>query len=601
MPEVPGSLPPKARHGHEASLLEVERALSVLRGRHPEHERTRRETHADAENRSRTLARELADRARHRWRRGLLVVLGMAGMGAAMACGWRVVQRARAVALALAQAEERTPFLASGWSEVASNGLTGGLALSADAPGSSCLVALATGDAPFQVVAGGEAFEGTRSVGWCACDRQHVALRAVAAPSPVGLRLLRIDGGVLGGPRARAWAAVGPATWREGGDECADRELDAWIDAHRSAPPPEEVRPPGAGAASLEAVGFRPVAMVSADRPFGVVHSGGGECLLALGYGTELLSLRAPGGKWLLTDAVGAMAWCSAAAATWTVWRTGHSAVDVRAGPAARVGGLLGTSEHAAVAGVPVASRAMWIADADLPWEAAAVLRASLGDDSTHAAATALSVIPGADASRLVSVAFSETSRVAFDPPATEGVCDPPFFAAAARDYRRHSARTESSRDMLCVFASPVSGWRRTESPAASARAPLPFWLAPLEPYTEPSALARAVELLALERRLGASGFAPTLFDGVTELKNGVRIVGRSEEDAIVAVGIGPKAPWVFPFTDFLSWQLDGTPRVIALKPGESVKLTARPAPDAPIEQRRTVVFRRSVHAGGKL
>ena len=71
-----------------------------------------------------------------------------------------------------------------------------------------------------------------------------------------------------------------------------------------------------------------------------------------------------------------------------------------------------------------------------------------------------------------------------------------------------------------------------------------------------------------------------------------MRVVGRAGEDAIVAVGLGPKPPWAFPYSDAVPWDLGDEPRVVALQPGLAVKLTSTPPPNAPIEKRRTIVFR---------
>ena len=104
--------------------------------------------------------------------------------------------------------------------------------------------------------------------------------------------------------------------------------------------------------------------------------------------------------------------------------------------------------------------------------------------------------------------------------------------------------------------------------------------------------MARIPELLALARRLVREGFEPTVLEGVTELRDGVRVVGRAGEDAVVAIGLGPKPPWVFPYTDGVPWDLGDAPRVVAAAAGAAVKLTSSPPPDAPLEKRRTVVFR---------
>ena len=129
---------------------------------------------------------------------------------------------------------------------------------------------------------------------------------------------------------------------------------------------------------------------------------------------------------------------------------------------------------------------------------------------------------------------------------------------------------------------------------SAEARAPYPFWLSTFEAHREPDATARVVELLSLARRLTRDGFEPTVLQGVTELANGIRVVGRAGEDAIVAVGVGSKPPWVFPYTDGVPWDLGDNPRVTPLQPGASVTLSASPAPNIPVDQRRTIVFRRA-------
>jgi hypothetical protein len=50
----------------------------------------------------------------------------------------------------------------------------------------------------------------------------------------------------------------------------------------------------------------------------------------------------------------------------------------------------------------------------------------------------------------------------------------------------------------------------------------------------------------------------------------------------------------VFPYTDGIPWDLGDPPRVVELQPGLAVKLASSPRQSAPIEKRRTVVFRRT-------
>jgi hypothetical protein len=73
-----------------------------------------------------------------------------------------------------------------------------------------------------------------------------------------------------------------------------------------------------------------------------------------------------------------------------------------------------------------------------------------------------------------------------------------------------------------------------------------------------------------------------------------VSVIGRAGDDAVVAVGLGPTSPYVFPYSDGAEWRIAGEPRVVELSPGERAVLSSVEAPSAPKEQRRTVVFRRA-------
>ena len=69
----------------------------------------------------------------------------------------------------------------------------------------------------------------------------------------------------------------------------------------------------------------------------------------------------------------------------------------------------------------------------------------------------------------------------------------------------------------------------------------------------------------------------------------------RYRLDAFVAVGLGPKEPWIFPYSDGIAWNLGEEPRIVELKPGERAFLSAVREPAIPKEARRTVVFRRPI------
>lgn len=489
--------------------------------------------------------------------------------------GWKVVSRARAIRAGLERAE--APFVARGLKEIASNELLASSTIETDAPGSSCFVAVATAGS-VRVRQGALSVEAPGSVGWCACAEGRVVLESTAAG---GLGLLRVDARDFGGPFARPWLDVTPVAWGEGGRECADATLDAWLADRRWPSPPLETGWLDASPvrASLRRAGFRVVSGVQAGRPFGAAESAAGECTLAVASGEDELSLRATGGQRPIAHARGAMIWCTSVAESMTVWREGSSGVVLLSAPAARVGGLLGARECAEAGGVHVAAQATWLRDEDLAWDAASLLRMSALAGVTSAP---LPIEPGPTSTKVTALDVSAGAQVASDPATVVVACDPPFQAPSAE------------RTSVCAVSAPVSWWRKTDAPAAFAQAPLPFWLSLLESHHEPDAVARVPELLALARRLLRGGFEPTVLEGVTELDEGVRVVGRAGEDEVVAVGLGPKPPWVFPYTDGIPWDLGDPPRVVELQPGLAVKLASSPRQSAPIEKRRTVVFRRT-------
>jgi hypothetical protein len=577
----------KPRESQEPGLAEVERALSILEGRHPEHERVRRETRVAAAERQRALEDERTVQARRRRRRLIVVALNVVAFGAAAVVGSRIFARAHALRERLDRVE--APFAEAGWSEIASNVVSSRPRLDVEVPASSCVIALSTSDEMIRVREGESTVEARGSVGFCTCDSRVEAV--VEAPSSsilgaTGLSLMRADSRVVGGPLARGWLAPAPAAWGEGGAECADATLDAWLAAgHTPGSPVDDAwlsRQPTRS--PLGRAGFHVVGSVPAGHPFGVAATPAGQCVVAVAEGGELLSLRLAGGNRPISRAPGAMVWCAAQATTFTVWREGISPVVAVAAPAEPVGGLLGTRECAAAAGARVVAEATWISDADLAWDAACLLRASsrAGAQAGVAAAT-LPAEPGAHDARLVALTLAPGARVAWEPGDEAAACDPPLGAATVL------------RESVCMHGAAVSWWRQGDGMAGVARSSLPFWLAPIEPWREPAAIALVPKLLALARQLGREGFTPSLLEGVTELADGVRVVGRANEDAVVAIGLGQTSPWVFPFTNERAWSLGEAPGLVPLEPGESIKLTASPLPTAPLERRRTVVFRREV------
>jgi len=563
-----------------SELDEVERAISALAGRHPEHEKTRRETAVAVEQRRRSLELELAANARRRRRRAVVIVANVIALAVVAFVVWRFVSRTARIRESLARDEG--PFLAQGFEELSANHLTATRALDVDVPGSSCFVALAA-EGDVVVHAGASTLSAPRSVGWCGCAPGHVTVE-VARPGEAasGLAVLRIDGNVAGGPLARAWLKAAPGGWGEVGAECADAMLDAWIEGHRW---PKPV-PTGtelqsiAGGAQLSSIGFKVSALVEEGTPFGVVEAAGGDCELAISAGREL-SLRSMGGARPVEHARGAMIWCAALPETASVWVTpGAGRTLVLSAPAVRLGGLLGAREGAHEAGYTVSSEASWLPATDQGWEATSILRASSVTDVTTGT---VATTPGAADARVAAIVAPPGAAVTWEPSLAAVACDPPLGTG------------ERTSESVCVPTSASTLWQRGDAAAFAARGATPIWMSTLAQRHEPDAVALLPELLALARRLAREGFEPTTFEGVTELRDGVRVVGRAGEDAVVAVGLAPNPPWVQPYSDGAPWDLGDAPRVIPLQPGTAVTLGAAAQASTPIDKRRTVVFRHSI------
>ncbi len=563
-----GDRPPK-------DLDEVERAISLLEGRHPEHERTRREMRAAAEARAASLQKELAANARRRGRRVLVLVAVTVAVGAVGIVSWKLLTRASHIRDALARAE--APMLASGLEELASNQVTGRLVLDLDTPGSKCLVAVASaGDV--QVKTGASTWTGHGSVGWCTCAAGHATVESQgAAGATVGLAVMQIDAEAVGGPLARPWTSIHPSVWGDSGGECAEATLDAWIGDHQWPAPPltGQEMDALAGGAALHAAGFHVVARVAHGTPFAVVDAAAGDCTLAVAKDGDL-SLRMKGGARPIDGAARALVWCSTSADTVSVWADGPGEALVLAAPAKRLGGLLGAREAAGAAGWTTSTKATWLRPEDRAWDASCILTASTVSDVVTAPIPTEMAAPDDRVAALVTAANAGvtwsvgSSAVACDPFATDG----------------------ATNESVCV---PLPGsvlWRKGEGDVVVARGTAPVWLSALAQRPEPVVRPIMLQLLSLARKLTRESFEPVLFEGVTELSDGVRVLGRAGEDAVVVVGLAPSPPWVMPYSDATPWDLNDAPRVIALAPGASVTLKTPWRSDAALGKRRTVVFR---------
>lgn len=576
-PNAPKKLPPKpASTGAPSALDEVERALSVLDGRHPDFVRAERETREAARVREQTLK---AERARAWWKRAKATMLTLALLGAIAAVGWlglRVFSLARAFSAALDAAS--APFVGDGFAALAASNLVTPHKLEAQASAQTCFVAVTSAPTGDMIVTHGTSVTShAHSIGWCACEAERVVVTAPTGAGPTqGVRLYTIDARVLGGPQGWGFASARPDALTPGGDECQERELVSWIADRRF--PREAVDATwlerGAGARLSEA-GFQAVAGASVGRTFAVVEAMSGSCVFALRPEAQSqadLVLEDMGGTALARG--GSLLWCDLHGRALTVRSSGAATVLVVAAPASRVGGLLGAREWTARVRVP--DPTTWASEEDLALDAVNTLRASALPDVTVAPLQQPQI-------RFVGLSMRTTKALVRDAPphGTMLACSPSL----------ESNRLES----VCAQVGPQPWLAAAGETVGLAGAPAPFWLAALEDHLDHDALLADLKLLALARRLTSERFEVTMFSGVTELASGrIAVLGGAHDDAVVAVEIATAPPWVMPYSDRAPWPLDGDPREVPLAPGDRVTLTATPRPDADPKQRRTIVFRRA-------
>ena len=536
--------PPKPRLSrpdtNPQGLEEVERALSLLHGRHPHHERLRRE---DAEKQA---VRKASDDAvsnleTRRLRRRVALIGGtvLAIVGVASVIGIVVARDvARRGRLEHAEAPyEMFTLVDSSSSPIASTVTPG------------CFLVVSAGGGAVRMKYPGGELAGPSPLLMCLCESAAVEVSS----ADEGVVLLRAEASAIGG--AKAFSTLPFATGTLGATDavCSDAYFDAWLDATswRSPPPPASL---GASAPK----GFRPLA--SAQGTLTVVDVPADACVVVRGSAT----LRLRGGAPPVRPGPGDAAWCSPTATTLTL-RDADAIAFV--GPALRIGGLGGLAELASVARTGTTDHA---------WNAKAFLVASAVPESliTTANAPDLGDDPGA---RVVATSSDIAGTLTAE--TADGVWS---FCAAS----------------LCVFSGPQK-WRLAgTSDGAVARARSPFWLYGLEGVGDPGAMKVAVQLLGLARRLRRDGFEPTTIEALTETDRGVEILGRANEDAVVAITVFKTAPWFVPYTDGPAWSLDGEPRIVPLATLQRVTLVAVATPPRgklpPKAARHTIVFRRT-------
>ena len=263
--------------------------------------------------------------------------------------------------------------------------------------------------------------------------------------------------------------------------------------------------------------------------------------------------------------------------------RDGSGKVAVVAVPAQAVGGTAGMRDLVAKTGLAIG--ALGVAPGDHGWNARQLLLAMAVPESLIKTATLPDVPKDAEA-RMVALSFGTPDAIAAESAAdTFSYCEPPIV--------------DATRESVCLFSGeptlrPTSG----EAVGAAASAKLPFWLFGMQGANDPVALRQAAMLATLARRLKHEKFEPTTIEAMTELANGVEILGRVGEDAVVAVGVMPVEPWIVTYTDGPPWSVEDEPRVVPIKPLQKITLNMamkerelRKLP--PKEKRRSVVFRR--------
>lgn len=564
-------LPPKPTPKGPQGLEEVERALSVLGGRHPEAVRAERESQEASRKRREEVEVQVARQTtRARARNvglGLLGVLALAVV--ALLFAWRSKQKQRDDAFAALERDDA----AIGFKEV--DGLEG-KSITFDTDDRACYAIVAGPDgvgAGVTVERGAQKTVARGGAVLCACGVESVVVTA-----DVVVRVLRASSDSLGGVRALAFQ-LPRRTRVPGSDACDADQFSAWI---RAGNPPRGVVRKGVLEAHplLGELGFDSLAGTAAPFPFAVLGPRADRCYVAIAEkeGTTL-SLTPMDGAAVISGKR-ALGVCDAKGEPWLVGREGEEGeVDVVSVEGKRIGGLLGFRETLQSAGIDAT---LWVRDDQHGFFAEETLRASLVPDPKHVPSGALRAAQALDA-RVVALSVKGGRMYVADGDADVAFqCEP-------------TLRPESP-ETVCVQTKAQSWHLPTpDTVGAIAYGPLPFWMSGHESVKSAEVLAPELDLLSLARRLAARGFEPTIIEGINEKPTGVEILGRSSEDAVVAVGVWPAPPWVYTYTDGPRWNLEDEPRVIPLRGGDKVLLAANPLPNVAPAQRRTVVFRHAV------
>jgi hypothetical protein len=552
------------RDPHERELEEVERALSVLGGRHPDQVRAEREAAQAVLRRQKEHESMLAvERSRTR-RRFFMLVLGL---GLASGVAW-VGYRSHASHAALeAEIEPQVArYVGLGFDALPRGMFAPQERAEVTTVAGDCYAFVAARAAEMHIERPTGAADAKSEALACTCATESVVVTTHGAP----VRVLHIAGGALGGTRALAYRFRAHAPLVLGGDEaCADEALAAFARDKRYGAQ-ESSGEWLAAHPSLVTDGFTTLASAPPELPFVFVEPSPARCFIASAPegALTLLALDAPqGGALALQSAAqgtGAIAWCAVKGATFIVQHSERRATVVSVS-SRRIGGTLGLREAIARASLKASS---WARDDE---------RGELGRDTLAASVVPDPAVMGAaDAKDARVILFSGDG-----------------FTTSDLDFR--CAPGLGQPEALCVQQHGLV-WRAPPPGAACGAAfgPLPYWMGVLTDVRDPHVLDVELSLLSLSRRLSALGFFPGIIEGVTEKADAVEVLGRSGDDAIVAVGLWPAPPYAVPYTDGPTWMLDdGLARIMPVSAGARISLPLPQGLKAPTAAtRRTVVFR---------
>ncbi len=563
----------------QQELAEVEHALSVLDGRHPDFAKAEREKAQAMARRRRQLDQAEAEARRTRRRRLAASLITITVVGTV---GWTTqsLYEGRKAKLASSARLART-FEPLGLRETPPEPWAlwrKANHLEVPVAAGVCVVALGTDGAgvptSIELSHDGDSLEALGSVGLCTCVPDTVVVKAKTETGSV--RLLQGDAKRFGSVLGFARGGARPATVLD--SACKEEHIDAWLTMERDAPANEKKL--GAAwqsdprAAELASSGVRHDARASSTAELFPLRVGAGECVLAIPEGpADTVALRLPGGNRPLSSSKVPVGACSKAERTYGVSHEGAGAVHVLRASALRVGGR---HELTRIAARAKTSARVWLDAADATWDAELSLRAARVFP-IHTTDWKAGKLP--DDARTFVVSLGG-----------EGSASP--GAPALSDTLACDAAGEPARTAACTHAGrPNFLEARGRADGAVAYGGLPTWLKPFAEVPGKEASTAAAQVVALTRRLVALGFEPVPLEGITETPSGADVLGRAKENGIVAFAAQRSAPYAVPLTDGPAWTLDGAPRVIDLEPGRRAILRARTALDA---DHRTLVFRRA-------